>query len=305
MAPERMDDDELGRLLAQALQGGLDDRVDTARLTAGAQRGARRIRRRRRAGVAVLAVLAVAAVPAGEQLLGARDGGRLVSQAPATSPDQGAGDAAGSRAVDTPGPLSAPATSLPPIEHAAGDLVVPDAAMLDLAAVNARLEPLGSSLGTWTADSSPLGGTGWPRRLPCQQPEQGDLDAVQGLRELGSDDGSGATLYTKVAVYRASAIDDQWTTIRQQVREGSCNGGLTPRRIPASGDGDQRLLSEGELDPSYDGVERVGRIVVEVSLWAPGDRAAGRAAVAALLDDAVERAQSSGFAAAVEAGPGD
>jgi hypothetical protein len=297
MAREQMDDDELGRLLGQALQGGLGDAVDTARLTAGAQQGARRIRRRRRAGVAVLAVLAVSAIPAGQQLLGQRDPARIISQSPATPEDR-----AGTLSAAEPAPAP---TTVPSLQHADGQLLVPDDAMLDLDTINARLQPLAVSVGTWTADSSPVGGTGWPRILPCQQPDEGDLRTVQGLRERGSDDGSGATIYTEVAVYRASTIDQQWAEIGQLVRDGTCNGGLTPQPVPGGGDSGQRYLSEAEVESNYHGVERLGRTVVEVTLWAPGDRAAGRAALAGLLDDAVERVESSGFSAAVEAAPGD
>lgn len=298
-------DDDLGGLLTRALAEDVDRPVDVARLLDGARAGARRIVRRRRAGAALLTVLALVAAPSGYQALRSEPAGvRVASPAPAEPtptgpPPSHRGTPLPPEATSLTLPETVPAPSL---QTVGGRLVVPDSAMLDLAAANALVEPLGASLGTWTADSSPLRDSGWPQVLPCRQPGEGDLSVTEGLRELGSDDGTGATLYTRVTVYATADADEQWAGIRQMLADGTCNGGLTPQPFPQTSleTSVDRYLAEAQLDGNYYGVQRIGRVVVEVSLYAPADRTAARQALVQLLDAAVGQAQESGFVAAVE-----
>lgn len=300
-------DDELGALLTRGLAEDVDRPVDVARLLDGARAGARRIVRRRRAGAALLTVLALVAAPSGYQALRSEPAGVRIASPPPAEPTP-TGPPPSHRGTPPPPPpeatsLTPPETvSAPSLQTVDGRLVVPDSAMLDVEAANALVEPLGASLGTWTADSSPLRDSGWPQVLPCRQPGEGDLSVTEGLRELGSDDGSGATLYTRVTVYATADADEQWAGIRQMLADGTCNGGLTRQPFPQTSleTSVDRYLAEAELDGNYYGVQRIGRVVVEVSLYAPADRAAAREALVQLLDAAVRQAQESGFVAAVE-----
>lgn len=302
MAPERQDD-ELGALIGRALDSGLDAPVDTAGLVTGAHRGARRIRRRRRAGVAVVAVLAVAGVPIGQDLLLPPEQPVEVAATPVeeASPPPAAlslppaGDA-------TAGELAQPAPSATPLARVDGRVVVPTDAMLDLEAARAVVAQAGAgTLGTWTADSG-VDGTGWPQRVPCSDgPDEGEVQQTQGLRELGSDDGDGATLYTTVAVYRPDEVDSAWAEVAASIADGTCEGGLITGPVPT--EQDDVLVGASADGTVAIALRRVGEVVVSTRLYSAA--AADTPGLAGtLLDLATERLHASGFAASVEADDG-
>ena len=301
MARERQDD-ELGALLGRALDSGLDTPVDTAGLVAGAHRGARRIRRRRRVGVAAVAVLAVAGVPIGQDLL-------LPAEQPvevAATPVQEASPPAAALSMPpagdaTAGALADPAPSATPPVRVDGRIVVPTDAMLDLDVARAEVAEAGAgTLGTWTADSG-VDGTGWPLRVPCSDgPDDGDVARTQGLRELGSDDGDGATLYTTVAVYLPGEVDAAWEQMAESIQDGTCEGGLVTRPVSIEED---VLVGTSEDGSIAIALRRVGKVVVSTRLYsAAATDTAGLAAT--LLDLATERLHASGFTASVEADDG-
>lgn len=301
-------DDELGALLGRALDSGLDAPVDTAGLVAGAHRGARRIRRRRRVGVAAVAVLAVAGVPIGQDLLFPAEQPVEVAATPVQEASPPPASLSLPPASDaTAGALAQPATpsatpSPTPLARVDGRLVVPTEAMLDLDAARALVaEADAGTLGTWTADSG-VDGTGWPQRVPCSDgPDEGEVAQTQGLRELGSDDGDGATLYTSVVVYQPGEVDAAWERIAASIADGTCEGGLITQTVPTEQE-DVLVGTSGDGTIAI-ALRRVGEVVVSTRLYtATGADTAGLAG--ALLDLATERLHASGFAASVEADEG-
>lgn len=286
MAPVREpDDDRLGEAIGRAVRGGGDEPVDLARLASGARAGARRIRRRRRVFLASAGVLALSAVLVGPGLL-----------APDPPPAQ----------VASPPPVSAPPAPPPflELERSDGSITVPDEAMLDIATARRVAGRAGAgTLGSWTADTAT---TGWPERVPCSDgPDADEVAGTEALRERGSDDGQGATIYTSVVVYPEGAAEAALRQVATAIEDGTCEGGLVTQAVPvpsaASPHPGPYLVASSDDGTVALAVRGQGDVLVSVRVFSSAGPDGTLTAATDLADAAVQRLHDSGFLAAVEA----
>ena len=298
--PEPMDDARLAELLGGALSEDVERPVDTARLTAGARRGARRIRRRRGAGVAVLAVLALASVPAGQQLLETPPASMDVASTPAPStepeillrtaePDDAGTLQTESPATPEPARPSDPSSADEPVQliSLAAPEEVPDDAVLPAEAFDRPLDLL-NDLGNYPkvptvagqecGDSGPFPTTG--RSWMWAEENSNRLDQLQvDVVVTGWAGGGGTAAIQEVAS-----------------NEGGCRftDPVTPRTSVAEiGDGRWAgTQTVNGLDKGF-AVTQLGDVLIAVSVTSPQGRDAAVAEAERLLPLAAERVVAS------------
>jgi len=305
-----LDDDALGRLLADGLQRGARRSVDGDLLVAGATAGARRIRRRRSAlaGAAALVLVGSGAAwitqGSTETVTGSSaSASKLAEAAPAPAV---AGDARGPAGTDAAGSVPAgsgaagpvpPGTATPlavtvpppgaaqaPRPSGGGPAAVPETALLQHEDVGSSL--MGPFVSTTADDGTapaltPADVCGTP--LPAPPPQagargvdlRGRVTVVSVVRVLPGD-GAGsyaAALLAQPCLRRTSGAFD----------EGASGHG------PADAQGQVRWFA----------FARSGRTLVEVRVVVPAGNGTGAAEVATLLSAAVRRdAAFAGQAAA-------
>ena len=294
--PEPMDDARLAELLGGALSEDVERPVDTARLTAGARRGARRIRRRRGAGVAVLAVLALASVPAGQQLLETPPASMDVASTPdpTTEPDAGIMLREAEPDPTDSGPTEPTRPSDPPSSGEPVQLIslaapqeFPDDAALPADAFDRPLVLL-SDLGNYAkvptvggqecSDSGPFPSAG--RSWMWAEENSNRLDQLQvDVVVTGWAGGGGSTAIQQVAS-----------------NEGGCRfTDPVSGKSPAAEIGDGRWAGTqtvNGLDKGY-AVTQLGDVLIAVSVTSPQGPDAAVAEAERLLPQAAERVVAS------------
>lgn len=338
-----LDDDALGRLLAEGVGRSADGPVDDGELLSGARRGAARIRRRRRTVLTVASVLVIgspvglvvsefmrptASVTSASSVPMRDSDGAAPGSAPEAvaggAPDAGSAPA-WAQSSASPGAPGSERTAAGQNESGYASSVTGTAAPTSTdnrkatgsklpgptAALPTAVVPAGAMLTAADlpkASLRPVSDIEYAGEVPL--PAAADTCGIALTGAPGSAYGRAAVLESPGA-----ATAGRWSlgsTVRVFAADGadtyvgaaSRSGCVASVVAPGA---DQALLGSGRPDAAgrvhWYAAARVGRVVTEVSLLAPRGSGIGRSDVLRLLTSAATRATSSGLAPSAAADP--